>query len=382
MELPGSFINVAGTNYNYKFNGIERVESFNMDFAFYRGLDPILGRWYQVDPRAEEAGFGMSPYCAMNNNPVVYSDPEGDLSKGAIALIGASLGAAAFMPTTKYLSGQNTLAQSAMEYGVNVANFVLMGLLPINLGSYKSLSLTLSPQITSGTDGIGVGANLSLGFVKQLYGVNLIAGANIGASFYSSAAGTGRSGFEGRIGAGLGFDYKGLGADVFSNSFFSGETSQRTAGFKAGYYDWTLSYENDGAPFPDNGVFNDGKDRFRTAAAGINIGGYLDVRMNLFTGPASPKEVDYSQLNSYPNGFYYGKDSDKYRFGGLTLGSQKLAGGKFSTSRIGVNSENVRHVFQNKIAHGIIKPQPYFKVLDRKWKFTGGIFYGSAYTHW
>jgi RHS repeat-associated protein len=89
MELPGTFINVAGTNYNYKFNGIERAESYVMDFAFYRGLDPILGRWYQIDPRAEEAGFGMSPYCGMNNNPITYADPEGDIAP--LVVIGAAV---------------------------------------------------------------------------------------------------------------------------------------------------------------------------------------------------------------------------------------------------------------------------------------------------
>ncbi|MFZ1560890.1 MAG: DUF6443 domain-containing protein, partial [Saprospiraceae bacterium] len=52
MEYAGAgYINSTG--YAYKFNGIERVEAFQSDFAFYRGLDPILGRWYQVDPEAE-----------------------------------------------------------------------------------------------------------------------------------------------------------------------------------------------------------------------------------------------------------------------------------------------------------------------------------------
>lgn len=90
MEYTGSgFINNIG--FAYKFNGIERVEAFQSDFAFYRGLDPILGRWYQVDPKAE-AVMGMSPYCAMGNNPVSYSDPDGDLPFLAIVAIGAATG--------------------------------------------------------------------------------------------------------------------------------------------------------------------------------------------------------------------------------------------------------------------------------------------------
>ena len=85
MQLPGNW--VAG-DYRYKYNGIERVESLQLDFAFYRGLDPVLGRWYQVDPYAEEAGYGMSPYFSMNNNPISQADPLGD----SPMLIGAAIG--------------------------------------------------------------------------------------------------------------------------------------------------------------------------------------------------------------------------------------------------------------------------------------------------
>ncbi|MBK9151239.1 MAG: hypothetical protein IPM26_09640 [Saprospiraceae bacterium] len=75
----GGFPKVGGTaTYNYKFNGIERAESFNLDFALYRGLDPVLGVWMQVDPKAEQV-IGMYPYCAMGNNPVSLTDPDGDL---------------------------------------------------------------------------------------------------------------------------------------------------------------------------------------------------------------------------------------------------------------------------------------------------------------
>src|SRR5690606_21680316 len=71
MEMPGTFLGVGGTNYNYKFNGIERLDDLNMDFAFYRGLDPVLGRWYQVDPKAEML-YGHTPYNSMANNPISF----------------------------------------------------------------------------------------------------------------------------------------------------------------------------------------------------------------------------------------------------------------------------------------------------------------------
>ncbi len=75
----GGFAKTSGTiTYNYMFNGIERSESFNLDFAFYRGLDPVLGVWMQVDPKAEQV-IGMYPYCAMGNNPISQMDPDGDL---------------------------------------------------------------------------------------------------------------------------------------------------------------------------------------------------------------------------------------------------------------------------------------------------------------
>lgn len=95
----------SGYDYRYKFNDIERLKDLDVgiDMAFYRGLDPVLGKWYQVDPKAEAAGFGMSPYCAMGNNTVSLSDPEGDLFFVPI-LIGAAIGAG--------ISGATTIASN------------------------------------------------------------------------------------------------------------------------------------------------------------------------------------------------------------------------------------------------------------------------------
>ena len=60
-----------------KFNGIEQNLDFDLGIydAFYRNLDPQVGRFWQMDPKPNEV---VSPYAAMLNNPIKYSDPLGD----------------------------------------------------------------------------------------------------------------------------------------------------------------------------------------------------------------------------------------------------------------------------------------------------------------
>ena len=76
--------------YRYKYNGIEEIDDFGLDlsFATFRTLDPTIGRWLQVDPAAESL-MVMSPYNTMGNNPILYSDPNGDFIP---QLIGAAVG--------------------------------------------------------------------------------------------------------------------------------------------------------------------------------------------------------------------------------------------------------------------------------------------------
>jgi len=67
---------LRGSNYRpnkHKYNGIE----FNNDFdlnpyeAFYRTLDPQIGRFLQIDPKTI---FAEGLYNAMGNNPVNNTD--------------------------------------------------------------------------------------------------------------------------------------------------------------------------------------------------------------------------------------------------------------------------------------------------------------------
>lgn len=63
-----------GTN-KYLYNGIEKQPEMGIYLARFRGLDPAIGRWMQIDPKPD---LSMSLYTAMKNNPIRYSDPLGD----------------------------------------------------------------------------------------------------------------------------------------------------------------------------------------------------------------------------------------------------------------------------------------------------------------
>jgi RHS repeat-associated protein len=77
---------LKGVNYpenRKKYNGIEFTKELDLNAydAFYRTLDPQIGRWWQVDPKSERT-YSESPFVSMGNNPISNKDPLGDLFFG------------------------------------------------------------------------------------------------------------------------------------------------------------------------------------------------------------------------------------------------------------------------------------------------------------
>lgn len=79
LELTGlGYQNEAKMENKYLYNGKEHIPDLNLYDYGARMYDPVLGRWMSADPMADHPKqIDISPYAAMWNNPVKYTDPDG-----------------------------------------------------------------------------------------------------------------------------------------------------------------------------------------------------------------------------------------------------------------------------------------------------------------
>ena len=221
----------------------------------------------------------------------------------------------------------------------------------------KGTSLSLAPQLSYGSEGFSIGANLNFGFNFKGFNAGLTAGVNYYENNYA-VDGSRNSGLEGRIGGG--FDITGkawgksLGIGLSTMAYANNGFSQTMNTLGVNFLGTKIKYENDymfGIPISDKG------DRFRTAALTI---GNKDVYagFNLYTG--DPNIAVGDRPSDVINGqkYYFKGTANNFRLGAAFVG--------YKGYRLGRNSEGIRNIIQNKVAHTrLSNPDvPYFPVLQ------------------
>lgn len=355
-----------------------------------RLYDPVLGRMLSPDNYVGEGTQGFNRYSYANNNPLKFVDPDGnfafEIAKFAGHAISTAVGVGLNAAGGKY-NHKGGGWQALGDIGVGLANGVLAAINPLDFSFGDFATGGVSLRLQSGTDGIGLGVEAGIGLG---YGNHRFVEAYAGVNVFSSAIGTNRPTLEGYIGAGIGWKVlsnsdPANGGDSYSDEiasgimlrstiYFSGETSQRLGGVAFLFPTWgrqgSVSYENDGVPFGfgagDNG------DSYRTASVNIKVWDF-EAGFNLFTGYRDLLQ-NGDPVQGYPHGIVPNPEANMYRAGIAYLG--------YKGYRVGMNSEQIRHIIQNKFAHGIATQQDWFKITNL---YNGAYVrhgQGSRYTNW
>ena len=78
-------MNDAALDNKYQYNGKEWNDDFGLNLNDYgaRWYDGAVGRWWSVDPMGEKR-YANNPFAYVNNNPLVFIDPNGMEDQKAI----------------------------------------------------------------------------------------------------------------------------------------------------------------------------------------------------------------------------------------------------------------------------------------------------------
>jgi hypothetical protein len=315
-----------------------------------RLYDPLVGRFLSPDPFVQIPDYtqNLNRYSYCLNNPLKYTDPSGEF--WWLIPVGAWL--------------------LFTESGYEVQKYI------------SPVAIHIDLKI--GTHQKGLGFDASFGVPKA---IPVSYRFNYGKTYYWETYGN-HSGWETRKGG----EWTLLGLINYSGTTFSGvgyPRSQTTNTITLGGPFVNLKYENDtylgnfklpGVPKGD--PYSDG---YRTAAARIKFGP-LSLGMVLHTGD-SPSPTGLQQYQDTDGDGI----ADAWVMTGGDIQDESQSHGifyiGFGPLRIGRDTENIRHTFQNKFAHDFLNggsrgsAYPWVKSFwerDPRWYFQFGWGIGST----
>lgn len=379
------------------YTGHEHLKTVGLIHMNGRIYDPQLKRFLSPDNFVQDPFNTQSynRYGYVFNNPLLYTDPSGEIAFlagvaiiagvailtnsiinmingipfwygiGKAGVMGAVSGAISFgigYAQSCIFNTQAailTLKEAALSgLGTLIGNFLPQ--VEVKMGNW---SFSLNAAILLGKSN-GLGLNLQISYTEGDFNISY----GFGLTGYGKYLDTGKRGFEFRNSIMIGYDDGntgfGIGTNFFDGSGEMKEFKQRTSILNFNKGDFRFSYENDGSPFSYGGkALSNNTDMYRTAAASVGIGDF-SMKLNMFTGRSGNDDncsdcVNYNEGRSKkgnPLGIWDNPQADKYRLGALTIGYKGL--------NIGLNSEHIRDGFQNWFAHKFISPQPGFRMLD------------------
>ena len=332
------------------FTGHEHYDRFKVVNANARLYDPVIGRFFSPDPFVQAPDFtqNFNRYSYCMNNPVMYSDPDGEflgIPMLGLAFIGRSIAnlidgvenpfGSAWQQATDLVSDMDQCMQFSIPLGENTSfNF---GLSPL------SFSVNAGFTYYNGSNSVSFGGGYGIiGPYGYMYGsqdigfANLNFGFGIGNNYYGWNTSITRNGYG--IGYGRTFYGNSVGPDGNPNPQITGTPS---------------IYFGNGSFRLENDYFGDRHDRWRTNAWELTIGNFT-LGSTIYTN--DPKGMGCDHPNDRPSPIWgYNRPAADYDYGawnpGFVYSCPLWIGWRIgnNVSRIGYSHQFFQDLTQNGV---------------------------------